>query len=40
MENRLRHEETIRGKVHNLFTMGSLKGRIGFVEGDLMSCYQ
>ena len=35
---RLRNKETNRGKVHNLFTTGSLKGRIGFAGRDLMIC--
>jgi hypothetical protein len=37
-ENRLRYKETIKGKVHNWFTMGFLKGRIGFAGRDLMTC--
>ena len=35
---RLRNKETIKGKVHNLFTIGFLRGRIGFTEAGLMSC--
>ena len=30
--------ETKRAKVHNWFTMGSLKGRLEFTEAYLMTC--
>ena len=38
VENRLRNKETNKGKVHNLFTTGSLKGRLELTEECLMCC--